>query len=106
MYYKMIVDSTIFGITVSLVDPCVSVGCTDGRVMCLQWMDADFTSANIKSIWTNDTVPVHHMTYLPQHIVFAKGSMLIVCPLEEVNPPANKGNPLTVCGVHSLPISG
>ena len=70
------------------------------------WADTQFTSPHIRSIWTNDTIPVYHMTYLPpQHVVFAKCTMLIVVD-EEGNPPPNKGNPLILTGVHSLPISG
>ena len=82
----------------------LAVGCTDGQVFHVTWEALDTppsTSPRITLLWPSDCVPVCHMTYLtrPPHLVCAKGSMLLVCSLDG-------GEPLTVCGHHTLPVSG
>ncbi len=80
---------------------CLAVGCSDGRLVIV-----DYPTTDLSTLWPPDSVPVQHSVFLSHHLVVAKGCMLLVYELLEGKPLSIKGKPLTICGVHSLPVSG
>ena len=85
----------------TLTEHTLIVGCTDGRVLIV-----DYPTGHMTTVWDADSLPVQHLVFLPHHLVFTKGCMLMVCELEEGKSLSVKGKPLTLSGVHSLPVSG